>query len=180
MIGHKIALIPRYSTATLEASGIDFNVDSDQAWFDIPFKCNVLYAGVTVTTVIAADDAVVKFDRQNAAGSATGRTDATIADIVVPNATAVGTMVYDKVAQDSMTKAAAALLTTEANCQAGGGYWDSDASLCKNHVYGELQPGNQIVVQVSASSATGNAVPILVVEVSSEVFANLDNVLETA
>ena len=47
-------------------------------------------------------------------------------------------------------------------------------------MYTENFPGNQVVVQVSASSTTGNAVPILVVEVSSEVFANLDNVLETA
>ena len=180
MIGHKVVLTPRYSTAILEASGIDFDADSDQAWFDIPFKCNVLYAGVTVTVVIAVDDAVVKFDRQNAAGSVTGRTDATIADIVVPDETAIGTFVYDKVAQDSLTKAAADLLTTAANCRAGGGYWDSSASLCKNHAYGELQPGNQVVVQVSASSATGNAIPILVVEVAEEVFGNLDNVLETA
>ena len=178
MIGQKVILTPRYSTATLEASGIDFNADSDQAWFDIPFKCNVLYAGVTVTVVIADDDAVVKFDRQNAAGSATGRTDATIADIVVPDETAIGTFVYDKVAQDSLTKAAADLLTTAATCRTAGGYWDG--TNCKPHPYGELQPGNQVVVQVSASSATGNAIPILVVEVAEEVFGNLDNVLETA
>jgi len=178
MIGQKVILTPRYSTAALEASGIDFNADSDQAWFDIPFKCNVLYAGVTVTVVIADDDAVVKFDRQNAAGSATGRTDATIADIVVPDETAIGTFVYDKVAQDSLTKAAADLLTTAATCRTAGGYWDG--TNCKPHPYGELQPGNQVVVQVSASSATGNAIPILVVEVAEEVFGNLDNVLETA
>jgi len=178
MIGQKVILTPRYSTAVLEASGIDFNADSDQAWFDIPFKCNVLYAGVTVTVVIADDDAVVKFDRQNAAGSATGRTDATIADIVVPDETAIGTFVYDKVAQDSLTKAAADLLTTAATCRTAGGYWDG--TNCKPHPYGELQPGNQVVVQVSASSATGNAIPILVVEVAEEVFGNLDNVLETA
>jgi len=177
MIGQKVILTPRYSTAALEASGIDFNADSDQAWFDIPFKCNVLYAGVTVTVVIADDDAVVKFDRQNAAGSATGRTDATIADIVVPDETAIGTFVYDKVAQDSLTKAAADLLTTAATCRTAGGYWDG--TNCKPHPYGELQPGNEVVVQI-VSGTTGKFQPILVVEVAEEVFGNLDNVLETA
>jgi len=177
MIGQKVILTPRYSTAVLEASGIDFNADSDQAWFDIPFKCNVLYAGVTVTVVIADDDAVVKFDRQNAAGSATGRTDATIADIVVPDETAIGTFVYDKVAQDSLTKAAADLLTTAATCRTAGGYWDG--TNCKPHPYGELQPGNEVVVQI-VSGTTGKFQPILVVEVAEEVFGNLDNVLETA
>jgi len=178
MIGHKIALTARYSTAPLEASGCDMSNKADEAWFDIPFKCNVLYAGMVVTTIISGA-AVVKFDRQNAAGSGTGRTDGTIASITLPDTTAVGTMVYDKAAQDSLTAAAAALLVTEDTCNEGGGYWDSGDSLCKNHPYGELQPGNQVVVQI-VSGTTGNAVPILVVEVSEEVFGNLDNVLLTA
>jgi len=178
MIGHKIALTARYSDATIEASGVDVSTGTDQAWFDIPFKCNVLFAGLTVSTVIAGA-AVVKFDRQNAAGSGTGRTDGTIASITLPDTTAVGTMVYDKAAQDSLTAAAAALLVTEDTCNVGGGYWDSSSGLCKNHAYGELQPGNQVVVQ-RISGTTGKVIPILVVEVSEEVFGNLDNVLLTA
>jgi len=179
MIGHKVVLTPRYSTAALEASGVDLNATGDEAWFDIPFKCNVLFAGLTVTVVVATA-ATVKFDRRNTAGGDTGRTDGTIATITLPDTTAVGTMVYDKVAQDSLTKAAADLFITEDTCNAGGGYWDSASSLCKNHPYGELQPGNEVVVQVAASGGSGNAVPILVVEVAEEVLANLDNVLETA
>lgn len=172
----RVALTPRYSTAAIEASGIDVSSASDQAWFDIPFKCQCVYAGLTVTVVIAGA-AVVKFDRQNAAGSATGRTDGTIASITLPDTTAIGTMVYDKACQTSLTEAAAALLVTEATCQAGGGYWNG--TTCENHPYGELQPGNQVVVQV-ISGTTGNAIPILVVDVDEETFANLQNVLETA
>lgn len=179
MIGHKVALYPRYTTAAIELTGCDMSNTADEAWFNIPFKCNVIYAAMTVTTVIAGD-AVVKFDRRHTAGSdGSDRTDGTIAAITLPDGTAVGTMVYDKAAQGSLTKAAADLLTTAATCRAGGGYWNSSESLCKNHPYGELQPGNEVVVQV-VSGTTGNAAPILVVEVSEEVFANLDNVLETA
>jgi len=177
MIGQRVALFPRYTTAAIEASGCDMSNTADEAWFDIPFKCNVLYAGMVVTTIIAGD-AVVKFDRRHTAGSdGSDRTDGTIAAITLPDTTAVGTLVYDKAAQDSLTKAAADLLTTAATCRAGGGYWDG--TNCKNHAYGELQPGNEVVVQV-VSGTTGNASPVLVVEVAEEVFGNLDNVLETA
>lgn len=177
MIGQRVALFPRYTTAAIEASGCDMSNTADEAWFDIPFKCNVLYAGMVVTTVIAGA-AVVKFDRRHTAGSdGSDRTDGTIAAITLPDTTAVGTLVYDKAAQDSLTAAAAALLTTAATCRAGGGYWDG--SDCQNHPHGELQPGNEVVVQV-VSGTTGNAAPVLVVEVAEEVFGNLDNVLETA
>ena len=178
MIGHKVVLTPRYSTAALEASGCDLDNTADEAWFDIPFKCNVLYAGLTVTVVVATAATVV-FDRRHTAGSdGSDRTVATIASFTVPDGTAVGTMMYDKAAQDDMGKTAADLLTTAATCRTAGGYWDG--TNCKPHPYGELQPGNEVVVQMAASGGSGNVVPILVVEVAEEVFGNLDNVLETA
>ena len=177
-IGSRVALHPRYKTAALEASGVDLNATEDEAWFDIPFKCNVVYAGLVVRTVVATA-ATVKFDRRHTAGSdGSDRTDGTIATIVLPDGTAVGTMVYDKVAQSSLTKAAADLLITAATCRAGGGYWDG--TYCKNHSYGELQPGNEVVVQVAASGGSGNATPMLIVDILGETMANLDNVLETA
>ena len=177
-VGPKVALFPRYATAALEAAGgCDLSSAGDRAWFDIPFKCRVIYAGLVVTTIVSGD-AVVKFDRRHTAGSdGSDRTDGTIASITLPNTTAVGTMVYDKAAQGFLTKAAADALITAATCRAGGGYWDG--TNCKNHPYGELQPGNEVVVQV-VSGTTGDAAPILIVEMLDEVMANLDNVLETA
>ena len=178
-VGPKVALFPRYTTAAIAASGCDMSHTADEAWFNIPFKCRVIYAAMTVTTVIAGD-AVVQFDRRHTAGSdGSDRTVRTIANITLPDTTAVGTMVYDKAAQGSLTKAAADLLVTAATCRAGGGYWNETTSLCKPHPYGELQPGNEVVVQV-VSGTTGNAAPILIVEMLDEVMANLDNVLETA
>ena len=179
-VGPKVALFPRYATAALEAAGgCDLSSAGDRAWFDIPFKCRVIYAGLVVTTIVSGD-AVVKFDRRHTAGSdGSDRTDGTIASITLPDGTAVGTMVYDKAAQGSLTKAAADLLITAATCRAGGGYWNETTSLCKPHPYGELQPGNEVVVQV-VSGTTGDAAPILIVEMLDEVMANLDNVLETA
>ena len=179
-IGPRVALHPRYKTAALEASGVNLNATEDEAWFDIPFKCNVVYAGLVVTVEVATA-ATVKFDRRHTAGSdGSDRTDGTIATFTMPDGTTVGTMVYDKAAQDSITKAAADAFITAATCRAGGGYWNETSELCKPHPYGELQPGNEVVVQVAASGGSGNAIPILVVDVLGETMANLDNVLETA
>jgi len=176
----RVTLAPRFATAALELSGVDFNVDTDQAYFDIPFKCQAVYAGATITVVAGASDTNLRFDRRNAATSDTGRTDGTIANIIIPNATAIGTMVYDKACQTSLTETAAALLITKDTCNAGGGVWDATNSKCNNAPYGQLEPGNEVVVQTIAGSGTGNAQPILVVDVDEDVFANLKNVLETA
>ena len=179
-IGPRVALAPRYADATLEYTGCDASVAGDnKAFFDIPFKCNVVYAACTVTATIATD-CVVAFDRRHTAGSdGSDRTDGTIAAITIPTTTAVGTMVYDKAAQGNMGKTAADLLVTAASCRAGGGYWNETTSLCEPHPYGELQPGNEVVVQI-ASGGTGKFTPILVVDMLGEVMANLDDVLETA
>jgi len=50
----RVTLAPRFATAALELSGVDFNVDTDQAYFDIPFKCQAVYAGATNTVVACA------------------------------------------------------------------------------------------------------------------------------
>ena len=179
-VGPKVALFPRYTTAAIEASGCVVSNTADEAWFNIPFKCRVIYAAMVVTAKIETGPAVVHFDRRHTAGSdGSDRTAGTIAIITLPTNTDVGTMVYDKAAQGSLTKAAADALITAATCRAGGGYWNETTSLCKPHPYGELQPGNEVVVQM-VSGTTGNAAPILVVEMLDEVMANLDDVLETA
>jgi len=172
----RVNLKPRHLTAALTLSGIDLSTTGDVAYFEVPFKCQAVYAGLTVTVVMGGA-AVVKFDRRNLAGSATGRTDGTIATITIPNSTAAGKMVYDKACQTSLTEAAAALLVTAATCRAGGGYWNG--TTCENHPYGELQPGNQVVVEI-ISGTSGNAQPILVVDIDEEQFANLQNCLLTA
>jgi hypothetical protein len=177
-IGPRVSLPCRYKDAATELSGSDLSGTGDEAYFNVPFKCNVVYAACIVTTVVSGA-AVVKFDRRATVSSDTGRTDGTIATITLPDTTAAGVMVYDKAAQGSLTAAAAALLVTEATCQAGGGYWDSANSVCKNHPYGELQPGEEVVVQI-ISGTTGKFTPILVVDMADEVMGNLDNVLETA
>lgn len=173
----KMSLPARYTTAAIEAAGVDLSSATDQAWFDVPFKCQVVYAACAVSTVISGA-AVVKFDRQAMVQSATGRTDGTIGTVNIPDATVIGSVIYDKAAQSSLTEAAAALLVTEATCEAGGGVWDSTNSKCINAPYGQLEPGNQVVVQV-ISGTTGAVIPMLVVELDDEVFGNLGNCTET-
>ena len=178
----RISLPARYADATVELSGCDLSGTGDKAYFDIPFKCNVVYAAVVVTTAIAGT-AVVKFDKRHAAGSDTGRTDGTVASITLPDLTAVGSMVYDKAAQSFMASdTALSTYTTAATCQAAGGFWDTANSKClagPAHPYGELEPGNEVVVQL-ISGTLGKVQPVLVVEVNDEVFANLENCSETA
>lgn len=175
--GPRVALPCRYATAALALSGCNLANTADEAYFDIPFKCNVVYAAMVVQTIIAGD-AVVKFDRQHAASNATGRTDGTIATINLPDTTAIGQVIYDKAAQGSLTAAAAALLVTAATCRAGGGFWNTSTELCERKTYGYLEPGMQVVVQV-VSGTTGNATPMLVVDMCEEVFGNLANATET-
>jgi hypothetical protein len=176
--GPRVALQPRGKDATVVLDGIDLSGAGDEYFFDVPFKCRVVYAGMIVTTVIASDTAEVKFDRRFAANNDTGRSDGTIAYIKIPSGTAIGQMVYDKAAQDKLTEAAAALLTTEDTCHAGGGIWKD--SKCQNYDYGYLEPGMEVVVQLISTSATGKGLPILVVDVEEEVWGNLANATETA
>ena len=176
--GPRVALSPRFATAALALSGCNLDNTADEAYFDIPFKCKVVYAACIVTTVVAAAAGKVEFDRRIKAGSATGRTEGTIASITIPHGTAVGEVLYDKVAQDKLTEAAAALLVTEETCHAGGGIWKDSA--CQNYEYGYLEPGMEVVVQVVTGTATGNVQPVLVVDMCEEVMANLANMTETA
>lgn len=172
----RVALSPRFASAALALSGCDLSNTADEAYFDIPFKCRVVYAACLVTTIVAGD-AVIKFDRRFAASNDTGRSDGTIANITLPDTTAIGQLIYDKVAQDKLTEAAAALLVTEDTCHAGGGIWRD--SKCANEAYGYLEPGMEVVVQV-VSGTTGNAQPVLVVDMLDEVMGNLSNMTETA
>lgn len=175
--GPRVALPIRYDDATLEKSGLDISATGDKALINVPFKCKVVYAGCAVTTIIAGD-AVVKFDRRHTAGAdGSSRTDGTIANITLPDTTAVGQVVYDKAAQGSLTEAAAALLTTAATCQVGGGFWRDSA--CQNEPYGYLEPGMEVVVQI-ISGTTGKFQPMLVVDVCEETMGNLANMVETA
>lgn len=175
-VGPRVALSPRFASAALALSGCDLSNTADEAYFDIPFKCRVVYATCLVTTVVAGD-AVIKFDRRVAASNDTGRSDGTIANITLPNTTAIGQVLYDKAAQDKLTEAAADALVTEDTCHAGGGIWRD--SKCANEAYGYLEPGMEVVVQV-VSGTTGNAQPMLVVDMLEEVMGNLDNMTETA
>lgn len=177
-VGPRVALSPRFASAALALSGCNLTNTADEAYFDIPFKCKVVYAACIVTTVVAAADGEVKFDRRFAAGNDTGRTDGTIANITIPNGTAIGQVVYDKAAQDKISQATADGLVTEDTCHAGGGIWRD--SKCEREAHGYLEPGMEVVVQVMTGSATGNVQPILVVDMCEEVWGNLANATETA
>lgn len=175
--GPRVALQVRGKNATVMLDGMDLSGAGDEFFFDVPFKCRVVYAGIIVTTVIASDTAEVKFDRRFAANNDTGRSDGTIADIKIPSGTAIGQMVYDKAAQSKMTEAAATALTAEDTCHAGGGIWKDSA--CQNYDYGYLEPGMEVVVQLISTSATGKGLPVLVVDMEEEVTGNLANMTET-
>ena len=175
--GPRIALAGKSKDATVELDGMDFSGTGDNVVFDIPFKCKVVYAGVVVRTIISGA-AVVKFDRRHTAGAdGSSRTDGTIANITLPDTTAVGKVVYDKAAQGKLTEAAAAAFTTAATCQVGGGFWRDSA--CQNEPYGYLEPGMEVVVQI-ISGTTGKGQPILVVDMAEETMGNLANMVETA
>ena len=96
-VGPRVALSPRFASAALALSGCDLSNTADEAYFDIPFKCRVVYAACLVTTIVAGD-AVIKFDRRVAASNDTGRTDGTIANITLPDTTAISQLLYDKAA----------------------------------------------------------------------------------
>jgi hypothetical protein len=145
--GPRVALAPRYIDAANELSGIDLNVDGDCAFFNIPFKCQVVYAGCIVTTIVASDSAPIKFDKRPTAGSDDDRTDGTLGYVIVP-AGNLGKCYYDRVAAGVAA--------------------------------GILSPGDEVVVQVMASSATGKVQPILVVDMLPETMANLTDMVETA
>jgi len=96
--GPRVALTPRYKDAATEASGVDLADNNvDDAFFNIPFKCQVVYAGCIVTTVVAADPAQIKFNKRPTAGSDDGITDGTLGHITIPIGN-LGKCYYDRVA----------------------------------------------------------------------------------
>jgi len=159
--GPRVALPYRVWTAALadDTLGIDFDdavtsSGDNVAIFDIPFKCKVVYAAITLTEVLASstNTPCVKFTMRPTAGSDVGITAGDIATIYPTKTGAAGKMYYDKAAQAS-----------------------------GDDLY--LEPGMEVVVEldvVSDNGTGGHFVPILVVDMLSETMANLADAIETA
>jgi len=124
-------------------ASIALQTNADKHTFIIPFKCKPIRAGVTVTTVLDGA-AIVAFDRQPAAGSATDRGDGDCGYITIPTTTAAGAVVYDKTNYYS-------------GVTAGAGVWIES-----------LNEGDAVVFQLISASTSGGGVPWLIVEVDSE------------
>ena len=80
-----------------DALGIDMDQRvGDMGTFIIPFKCEVLLAGLVVTEVCAGTATpVVKFDKRPTAGSDTSRGDGDVANFAL-STTAAGEVMYDE------------------------------------------------------------------------------------
>ena len=128
-------------------ASITLTTNADKHTFIIPFKCKPIRSGVTITTVLSGA-AVVAFDRQPAAGSATGRGDGDCGYITIPTTTAAGKVIYDKT-------------NYYEGITAGAGNWIES-----------LNEGDAVVFQLISEATSGAAVPFLIVEVDSEQPAN--------
>ncbi len=115
--------------------------------FTIPFRCKPIRAGFTMTqTVSGGVSPVVKFDRRPTAGSDTSRGDGDVGTLTIGATRAQGYAVYE--ATDYKDD--------------GTGSWVAS-----------LDEGDQVVVEVTtASSANGQGIPWLLVEVNPEQPAN--------
>lgn len=80
-----------------DALGIDMDqAVGDMGTFIIPFKCEILLAGLVVTEVCAGTvKPVVKFDKRPTAGSDTDRGDGDVASFALET-TAAGKVMYDE------------------------------------------------------------------------------------
>lgn len=123
---------------------------ADVAVFEIPFRCAVLEAGVTVSETCAGGSTtpVVDFDKRPTAGSDASRGAADIASLVL-STTAAGKCMYDLVATGTI------LLPGE-------------------EVVVELKTA------ATGGSKAGHVRPYLLVEYLPEVLANLTNKVATA
>lgn len=124
-------------------ASITLTSNADKHTFIIPFKCRPIRSGVTITTVTSGA-AVVAFDRQPSAGSATDRGDGDCGYITIPSATAAGGVVYDKTNYSN-------------DIIAGAGNWIAS-----------LNEGDAVVFQLVSAASSGAAVPWLIVEVEPE------------
>lgn len=144
------------SGVTYDAQGIDLDNQAvgDLGWFDIPFKCEVYYAAVTITESFTGTvpTGEIKYDSRPTAGSDTGRNDGDIADLKLNTGgvTAAGDTCYDL----------AAIGTTLEPGQ---------------------QVVVQLISTPKNGGATGHIdMPMLVVKYIPETFANLSNMQATA
>jgi hypothetical protein len=83
-----------------DAAGVDCDqTPADVGAFIVPFRCEVLLAGVVVTETCAGATTtpVVKYDKRPTAGSDTSRGDGDIATFVL-STTAAGKVMYDEAA----------------------------------------------------------------------------------
>ncbi len=124
-------------------ASITLTSNADKHTFIIPFKCRPIRSGVTITTVTSGA-AIVTFDRQPSAGSATDRGNGDCGYITIPSATAVGAVIYDKTNYyDDIT--------------AGAGNWIAT-----------LNEGDAVVFELVSAASSGAAVPWLIVEIDPE------------
>ena len=130
-------------------------VDCDQGAADvgrfvIPFRCQVLLAGVVVTEVCAGSSTtpVVDFDLRPTAGSDTNRGAADIAHLVL-STTAAGKVMYDEVAVGTELEPGEEVIV-------------------------------QLTTAATGGSPTGHFMPFLLVEYLPETKANLSDMTETA
>jgi len=134
-----------------DAQGIDMDgATGDKAFFQIPFRCQVVLAGVVVTEVCAGSSTtpVVKFDLRPTAGSDTDRGDGDIANLVL-STTAAGKVMYDEDAVGDVLEPGEEVVVELATAAVGG-------------------------------SPTGHVRPFLLVEYLPETLANLSDMVETA
>ncbi|MBU2550231.1 MAG: hypothetical protein KKB20_17615 [Proteobacteria bacterium] len=89
--------LPDWDAAGVVAAGIDLDqTAADVGKFSVPFKCEVLMAGLTIVeTCAGTTPGVVKFDLRPTAGSDTSRGDGDIATFAM-GTTAAGKVLYDK------------------------------------------------------------------------------------
>lgn len=137
--------------------------NTDLVVFDIPFKCKVYEAGITILTGLAGTNpgpCDFRFDVRKTAGSDTGRGDgdAGIVNLYETGASAAGEYVYDLAGQTPWAAGAGCSL---------------------------LEPGMQVVFQTGTSLVEGNGLagkiyPVLLVEYMPEVRGNMVNAQETS
>jgi hypothetical protein len=134
-----------------DALGIDMvQTPADMGSFIIPYKCEVVVAGVVVTETCAGGTStpVVDFDLRPTAGSDGSRGAADIAHLVL-GTTAAGKVMYDEAAKGTILEPG-------------------------QEVVVELQ------TDADGASKAGHVLPFLLVSYIPETFANLEDMTETA
>jgi hypothetical protein len=140
-----------YSALTDDILGFDMDQTAkDLAVFSIPFRCEVIEAGLVVTETNAGGTTtpVVDFDKRILPGSDAGRVDEAIAHFVL-STTAAGKVLYDKAAIGTILDPGAEVVV-------------------------------QLTTAATGGSKAGHVRPYLLVKYRPETIANLANKVETA